>query len=121
MKLDAKSIATLTLPPDKRDVIVFDQELVGFGLRLRSSHGRLRKSWVAQYRANGRTRRVKLGPIEKLGPAQAREAARKILAGAALGHDPQGEKKAKRQQVARTFRSVVDAYLAARQRELRPE
>src|SRR5262249_20773414 len=51
----------------------------------------------------------------------ARDAARKILARAALGHDPQGEREAKRQHTARTFRSVADAYLAARAGQLRPE
>ena len=34
MKLDAKTVATVDLA-GKRDLIVFDEELPGFGLRLR--------------------------------------------------------------------------------------
>ena len=116
MKLDAKAL-NLTLPDDKTDKIFWDEELSGFGLRIRAGGNR---SWIAQYRADGRTRRPVIGSVEKLTPMEARQAARKILAKAALGHDPQGEKEVKRQQAARTFRSVADAYLAARQSELRP-
>jgi integrase len=61
-----------------------------------------------------------IGSVEKVAPADARKAARKILAGAALGGDPQGTKAAMRREAAHTVRSVVDAYLQARQRELRP-
>jgi integrase len=122
LKLDAKTIAALDLSKGRNEEICWDADLGGFGYRLRRrTDGCLHRTWIAQYRANGRTRRVKLGSIERLAPAQARESARKVLARAALGHDPQGERRAKRQQAARTFRSVVDAYLAARASELRPE
>jgi integrase len=120
VRLDAKAIATLGLPPGKRDAIIFDSELAGFGLRLRQGEGRMRKTWVAQYRAKGRrTRRVTIGTVEKLTPAQAREAARKILASVTLGEDPQAERETKRAQAARAFRSVVESYLAAKP-QLRP-
>src|SRR5262245_8502075 len=120
VRLDGKTVAGLKLSAGKDDHLEWDDDLTGFGVRLRSSG---RKVWIVQYRPPGtrRTRRVTLGTIEKLTPAQARDAARKILARAALGHDPQGEKAARRQREARTFRSVVDAYLAARASELRPE
>jgi len=122
MKLDAKTIATLRLPPGKHDHVEWDDGLSGFGLRLRLGKDRVRKSWVVQYRPRGsrRTLKVTLGPVETLTPAQARDAARKILARVALGHDPQGERKAKQAESARTFRSAVEAYLAAKQPELRP-
>ena len=51
---------------------------------------------------------------------QAREAARKLLAKVALGHDPQAEREAKRQAQARTFKSVVADYLDAKQPQFRP-
>jgi hypothetical protein len=57
MKLDANAIAAVDLD-GKRDLIVFDEELPGFGLRLRASGDRVRRSWIAQYRAAGRTRRM---------------------------------------------------------------
>jgi integrase len=121
LRLDAKTIAGMTLAKGRDEEFAWDTELEGFGLRLRRRRdGGLQRTWAAQYRAKGRTRRVTLGALEKLTPAQAREGARRILARATLGHDPQAEKQANRQQAARTFRSVVEAYLAARQSELRP-
>jgi len=123
MRFDARTIAQLRLPTGKSDAIIFDQDLAGFGLRLRQNGERVRKAWIVQYRPpdSRRTRRVTLGTVEKLTAVEAREAARKLLARVALGHDPQGEKEAKRAQSARTFRSVVDDYLDAKQPELRPE
>src|SRR5262249_27411822 len=44
----------------------------------------------------------------------------KILARVALGHDPQGEKQAKREAAAQTFKAVIDDYLADKQSKLRP-
>ncbi len=121
LRLDPKTIAGLALGKGRSEEFAWDTELEGFGLRLRRrSDGGLLRTWVAQYRANGRTRRITLGSVEKLAPAQAREAARKILARVTLGHDPQGEKQAKRQQAARTVRAVVAAYLEAKQPDLRP-
>jgi integrase len=119
MKLDANAIAAVNLG-GKRDLIVFDEELPGFGLRLRASGDRVRRSWVAQYRAHGRTRRMLIGAVEKVAPADARKAAKRILAGVALGGDPQGTKAAVRREAARTVRSTIDVYLQARQGELRP-
>jgi integrase len=121
LRLDAKTIAGMTLAKGRDEEFAWDTELEGFGLRLRRRHdGGLLRTWAAQYRINGRTRRVTLGALEKLTPAQAREGARQILARATLGQDPQAERQANRQQAARTFRAVVEAYLAARQSELRP-
>src|SRR6266511_2142962 len=71
MRLRAKAIVSATLPAGKADVIHFDDALPGFGLRLRLSGGRISKTWVAQYRAHGRTRRMRIGAVEKLPADQA--------------------------------------------------
>jgi integrase len=121
LELNAKTIAALALPRGKTEDFAWDAELEGFGVRLRRRvDGELRRNWAVQYRANGHTRRMTLGDVNKVTPAQARDAARKLLARVELGHDPQAEKAAKRQQVARTFKAVVDDYLTAREPELRP-
>jgi integrase len=119
MRLDQRTIAGLHLA-GKRDAIFFDEDLVGFGLRLRASGDRVRKSWVAQYRSNGRTRRVLIGSADKVALPDARKAARKILAQAELGDDPQGAKAQMRREAARTFRATVDTYLEARGTQVRP-
>jgi len=120
MRLDAKTIAGLALPNGKAEQFYWDEELRGFGLRLRLRGNRLHRTWIAQYRSNGRTRRPTLGLVETVLPAEARAAARKVLANVALGGDPQRDKEAKRQAATRTYRSIVAAYLEARERELRP-
>ncbi len=120
MKLDAKTIADLELPAGKSDAIFFDRDLPGFGIRLRGSGDRVRRTWIAQYRAQGRTRRVLVGTPEKVTVTDARSAAKKILAAVELGGDPQDAKAVKRQQSARTVRVLVSAYLEARRLELRP-
>src|SRR5262249_48141725 len=100
LRLDIKTVAALPLGKGQSETFAWDTELPGFGLRLQ---GR-RRTYVAQYRAHGRTRRVTLGTTERLTPTQAREGARKILARVSLGDDPQAEKAAKRVEAERTFR-----------------
>jgi integrase len=118
VKLDAKIAAVAALPAGRTDHFIWDDELAGFGLRLRVGGHR---SWITQYRtASGRTRRLSLGSTAKLTAAQARDAARKVLAKVELGGDPQGEREEHRHKAAGTFQSVVDSYLAAREPELRP-
>ena len=77
MRLDAKTIADLTLPNGKSEQFHWDDELRGFGFRLRQRGGRLHRTWIVQYRANGRTRRPTLGPAEVLLAPEARTAARR--------------------------------------------
>ncbi len=120
MRLDQKAVARRSLPDGKRDVIYFDDDLAGFGLRLRASGGRLRRTWVAQYRAKGRTRRMKLGAAEKITAEQARKRAREVLAKVQLGEDPQGDKAAARSKAAHTLRVIAEEYLAVKQATLRP-
>jgi integrase len=121
LKLDTKTIARLALKQGESELFAWDSELTGFGLRLRRRHdGGVLRSWTAQYRSDGKSRRFTLGSVEKVGLGPAREQARKILAGAQLGYDPQAEKQSKRARAARTFSAVADAYLAARQDALRP-
>jgi integrase len=117
MKLDAKAVARLKLPDGKNEEIYWDEDLPGFGLRLRASGAR---TWIAQYRAHGRTPKMKIGSVEKLTEKDARAAARKILAQVELGGDPQGDRKEKRLRATGTLRAVIEDYLADRAGDLRP-
>ena len=70
----------------------WDGELKGFGVRVRPSGA---MSFIAFYRTGGRTspaRKVTIGAVGKIEVEKAREAARKILAGAELGQDHAAEK-----------------------------
>jgi integrase len=119
MKLTQKSTAALKLPHGKTDHIEFDDDLTGFGLRLRGKDGGHR-TWIAQYRINGRQRRA-TWPYQKLNAEQARDAAKKVFAKVALGEDPAAAKEKERASAARTLRVIVDDYLAMKESTLRPE
>jgi integrase len=122
MKLIARSIDVLTLPSSKTDHIEWDDEMKGFGFRLRlGSGGKVLKSWVAQYKRAGATRRILLGSAEVLGAEAARAAAKKVLAKVALGEDPAADKRERRDKDKLSLRSVIDEYLALKARELRPK
>ncbi|HEX5865373.1 MAG TPA: integrase arm-type DNA-binding domain-containing protein [Casimicrobiaceae bacterium] len=94
------------------------QRFAGFRLAIARQGGR--RTWITQYRVNGRQRRVTIGSADLLTVEQARVAARKILASVVLGDDPQGERRRKREVARVTLRSVVDDYLRSRAGRLRP-
>ena len=98
-------------------MIHFDDDLPGFGLRLRVGG---RRTWIVQYRIDGQTRRTTIGNAAVMTVAEARKAARVLLARVLTGDDPQGERRRKRQQAKVTLRSVIAEYLAARDGKLRP-
>jgi integrase len=117
MKLDSKAVKNLKLPPGKDDHCEWDEDLSGFALRLRASGS---MSWIVQYRHGGRTRRLKLGSVEKVNPDAARKQAEQLLAKAELGADPAGEKATARAKAANTLGSVVTDYLEFKKPTLRP-
>ena len=97
--------AKIELPEGKRDHIVFDQTLRGFGLRVRLlAGGVIRKYWIVQYRAHGHARRMNVGDAEKLTAAQAREQARKLLSKVELGADPQADRRERREKDSLSLR-----------------
>jgi integrase len=75
------------------EYILWDNVLTGFGLGVYPSGG---LSFIVQYRAAGRTRRIALGAPEIVSCAQARGEAKKLLSEAALGRDPAAERDKRR-------------------------
>lgn len=73
------------LPTTGKDQFVTDDDLPGFGLRVRKSGA---KFWAYQFRRHGRLRRVVLGRIEVLDSAKARTRAKVALGKVADGQDP---------------------------------
>jgi integrase len=118
MKLTDSVVAALTLG-DKQDSIFFD-DLTGFGLRLRrGTGGKILRTWIAQYRRAGASRRYLIGSADVLNAEQARAKAKKVLAAVALGEDPQAEKTERRNKDQVTTKAVVDDYLADKRSDWR--
>ncbi len=118
MKLTKASVDRLKLPQGKSELIVFDEALPGFGLRMRSGG---KRTWIAQYRVGAKQRRLTLGTVETLDSDGARRHAKDALARVQLGQDPQAEKTAARAPKVRelTLSDVVDRYLTYAERKLR--
>ena len=88
-----------TLKPREKPYEVRDPRLKGFLLRVQPT------SVMTYYAEYGRGKRHRIGRADALAPSQAREEARRILAGVALGADPA---EARREAKAHTFRSFLD-------------
>jgi integrase len=119
-KLDAKVVASLTLPDGQSEEVFWDDALDRFGLRLRRVAGdRVLRRWVVQYRRVGGHRKMNIGDANALPLEQARAAARKALAKVDLGQDPAGDKAERRDKDKLLFRTIAAEYLATKEDELR--
>ena len=108
MRLTKATLPRIVLPAGKSETIVFDEDVPGFGLRVRAGG---KRTWVAQYRLGTKQRRITLGTPEKVDPEKARQLARATLARVNLGEDPQGAKVEAQAQAAITLGAVVPQYL----------
>ena len=81
------------IEPQPTEFFIWDESIPGFGLRVMPSG---RKSFVVQYRAGRRPRRMSLGPSTVLTCDQARTRAITIIAAVKNGEDPAADRAAKR-------------------------
>jgi integrase len=116
MRLTIKSAEDVKLPAGKSDHIVFDEDITGFGIRLREGGS---KTWIYQYRIGSKQRRMVLGSVKSVPLKLARENAGKLEAKVRLGGDPAMDKETARQEADNTFGALVDMYLEARKSEWR--
>ena len=72
MRLTKANVAKLSLPQGKSELLVFDEALAGFGIRLRYGG---KRTWIAQYRVGSKQRRLSLGSTETLDAEEARRRA----------------------------------------------
>ena len=90
----------------KRNEVIWDSELPGFGLRFRPPAG---KSWIVRYRERRIVRTVSLGSVIEIDADTARSQARKILASNQLDGLPTRRKDAPAKTA--TFSDYVDEFL----------
>lgn len=106
-----KQVVDRAIPRPKR-YDLWDSKLAGFGLRVEASGTR---TFIARYRADGggRTAPRRFLTIGRFGPLtveEARKQARTVLAAAATGEDPAGQRRAQRREI--TVKALVDLYEA---------
>jgi integrase len=118
MKLTQASIERLALPAGKSEAIIFDDDVPGFGLRLRAGGSR---TFIVQYALGGRQRRMTIGTPKILDAAKARQTARNLLAKVRLGHDPAAERTEARVRASdEPLGAIIGRFLARQERRLRP-
>ena len=111
MKLTKSVVRNLTVPEGKKEIVVFDEKLPGFGIRLRAGGSRV---WIYQYKLGKKHRRMTLGHVAALDPDKARKIAGDLHAKVRLGMDPQAEKFAARAAADQTLGALVEGYFADR-------
>jgi integrase len=122
MKLTETKLPGLRLKPNEADKIFFDDEVPGFGVRLREGGSR---KYVLHYRIGGNQRRYTIGPVGVLKLEEARQRARRALVDVGDGKDPAAQKAEAKEDAKQTFKAAADDYIAVLERrvddgELRP-
>tara|TARA_R110002072_G_scaffold46465_3_gene128533 strand:- start:161 stop:1528 length:1368 start_codon:yes stop_codon:yes gene_type:complete len=95
-----------SLQPNGRDKDYFDDELKGFGIRVRKSG---HKSYFIMNRLNGMLRRFTIGPHGAFTPEKARTEAKKMLGDLAKGRNPSEAKE--RSRNSPTIRKLGERFL----------
>jgi integrase len=120
MKLaTTKKVEGIQLPKGKTDHIEFDDDIPGFGLRIREGGSR---TWIFQYRIGPKQRRMVLGSAKSahLNLAEMRKTASRLHGRVVLGQDPAMDKEAARIEAGNTVGALIDQYLETRKSDWRP-
>jgi integrase len=117
MKLTATTVRTEELPKGKREAIFFDDDIPGFGLRLREGGSR---SFIFQYKLGPRHRRLSLGKASPATLTEMRKTAAKLYAKTRLGEDVAGQKVQAKRRAAETFKPYAEQFLQSLQPHYRP-
>lgn len=117
MRLTVKTAADAELPAGKSDHVVFDDDIAGFGLRIRNGG---RRVWIYRYRIGKKQRSITLGNAKAVPLALARANAGQLEAKVRLGGDPARDKQAARIEADNLTGALIDQYLDERQSEWRP-
>jgi integrase len=116
VKLTQRLLPTFVLPPGKAEIIHYDDDLPGFGLRLRGNA----RTFVVAYKIGTQHRRMTLGSTAQITLEAARTEARKIQAAVRLGRDPAAEKQEAVASLADRCEAHMHTYLTRQKARVRP-
>jgi integrase len=105
-RITKRRVDALHCTASKDRVFLWDDALAGFGVAAFPSGT---KVYVAQYRKDGRSRRVAIGEHGRLTPDEARSQAKMLLGAVEKGADPIEERRAARG--VRTFREIGNEFM----------
>jgi integrase len=120
MKLTATTVKTAQIERGKSEQIFFDDDVPGFGLRLRDGGS---KNFIFQYKLGGRGgkhRRMALAKATAVTIGDARKTAEKLYARVRLGEDPATDKVEAQRQASETFKPNADEFLEVLRERYRP-
>jgi integrase len=120
MKLTKAALSRLSLPAGKTEHFVWDDDIPGFGLRLRVGGARM---LVFSYRQGVKQRRMTLcsaSALDDLGFQRTRKRAAELHAQVRLGQDPAGQKIESRARAAETMDAALRVYLPFAKGRLKP-
>jgi integrase len=120
MKFSQTTITKFKMPAGKVEHIEFDENMPGFGLRVRAGDKGEHRTFIVQYKIGDKHRRVSLGDVRKVTLKDAQERARAIFGKVWDGKDPANEKAERRSAASFTLDAVIERYLDARAAKLRP-
>jgi integrase len=113
-KVTAKFAKRAVVERGAERTVFWDEKQPGFGLMVTE---RGHRSWVVQYRAHRRSRRMTIDFVLSLD--EARKQARAILGGVARGGDPIAERRRAADAERHALRAVVDDYFSREGKKLR--
>jgi integrase len=117
MKLTLNRIDSMKCPEGKRDMLVFDGEQRGLGVRVTAGGS---KTYLAQYNWHGQKRPIPFGSCSALSLAKARDAVRVIMGNVAKGIDPAAERKKAKAHEALTLSALLSEWQALHLASKRP-
>jgi len=118
VNLTVKKIAELKLPPGSNDAVFWDDDIAGFGIRIREGGSR---TWIYRYRRGSKQRSMRLGSAKSVPLSIARKNASDLEAEVRLGGDPALKNQTADLNADNTFGVLANQYLEARKSKWRPK
>jgi integrase len=117
MKLSATNVRTLKVPPGKTEAVFFDDDVKGFGVRVKPSGSR---SYILAWKVGGEHRRITIGSITDIDFGKAKNQAKDYKADVRRGEDPVANIKIAKLATAQTFEATALKFLDTLRERYRP-